>query len=151
MLFAGNHLIRHTTGLHSDSTRDVEAKEEMKHLSSDDIRSLHQRLVAMRNQLLDEIRTAQADIRTSHEALEGEVSSGSDTSEQTRFEELRRAEIAVDERKLDAVFEAERKMNEGLYGICTDCGGPIPTDRLFALPTAVRCASCENRSVSKLG
>jgi len=122
----------------------------MKHLSSDDIKSLHQRLVVLRNQLLDEIDAAQADIRASHEALEGEVKSGSDASELTRFEELRRAEIAVDERMLNAVSEAERRMNEGLYGTCSVCGGPIATDRLFALPTATRCASCEDRSVAKM-
>jgi DnaK suppressor protein len=121
----------------------------MRHLSSDDIRSLHQRLVGLRHQLLDEIRMAQADILATHEALEGEVRSGSDASEMTRFEELRRAEIAVDERKLNAVAEAERRMHEGLYGLCVDCGGPIEADRLFVLPTAVRCASCEHRSVSK--
>lgn len=121
----------------------------MKHLSSDDIRRLHQRLIQLRAQLLDEIGTAQSDIKAAHEAWEGEVKSGSDASEMTRLEQLRRAEMEVDARKLDAIGQAERRMNEGLYGICTDCQGPIALERLFALPTAVRCASCETRWLSR--
>jgi DnaK suppressor protein len=28
------------------------------------------------------------------------------------------------------------------YGICAECGGPIGTERLKALPTALRCIKC---------
>lgn len=115
----------------------------MKHLSSNDIEKLQLRLTQMRARLLDEIQTAEDDIEGAHEALEGEVRSGSDASELTRLEELRRSEIEADENQLNAVAEAERRMDAGLYGICAECGETIPVDRLFALPTAVRCTSCE--------
>lgn len=125
-------------------------KRKMKHLSSDVIRSLNQRLIQMQDELREEIRVAQDDIRMMRESLEGEVRSGSDALELTRFEELRCAEIAVDERKLEAVVEAQRRMSNGLYGTCKDCGVAITTARLLALPTAVRCASCESRWISKM-
>ncbi len=44
--------------------------------------------------------------------------------------------------KMDA---AERKLNEGTYGICEECGKDISVERLAALPYAVRCLECEER------
>jgi DnaK suppressor protein len=44
--------------------------------------------------------------------------------------------------KMDA---AERKLNEGTYGICEECGADISEERLAALPYAVRCLQCEER------
>jgi RNA polymerase-binding transcription factor DksA len=32
---------------------------------------------------------------------------------------------------------------EGSYGRCDDCGEPIEAARLDALPTAIRCLSCQ--------
>jgi DnaK suppressor protein len=44
--------------------------------------------------------------------------------------------------KMDA---AERKLNEGTYGVCEECGADISEERLAALPYAVRCLQCEER------
>jgi DnaK suppressor protein len=120
----------------------------MKHLSNNDIRELHARLIQMRDRLADEIRTAKADIDAAHEARVGEGGFGSDVSEITRIEELRRAEIAIDEEHLRSIEEAESRMSEGRYGICVDCGKPIVRARLLALPAAVRCADCEGRQTA---
>lgn len=40
---------------------------------------------------------------------------------------------------LDAAIE---RMNDGLFGICESCAGPINPARLEAVPYASRCASC---------
>lgn len=120
----------------------------MKHLSSSDIRELHARLIQMRTRLTDEIRAAEADIEAAHEARGGEGGFGSDVSEITRIEELRRSEMAIDEEQLRSIEEAESRMSEGRYGICVDCGEPIVRARLLALPAAVRCADCESRQAS---
>jgi DnaK suppressor protein len=42
--------------------------------------------------------------------------------------------------KMDA---AERKLNEGTYGVCEECGMDISEERLAAIPYAVRCIHCE--------
>jgi DnaK suppressor protein len=44
--------------------------------------------------------------------------------------------------KMDA---AERKLNEGTYGVCEECGRDISEERLAALPYAVRCIACEEQ------
>ena len=36
-----------------------------------------------------------------------------------------------------------RRIGEGTYGECFDCGEGIPAARLRALPFAVRCKDCE--------
>ena len=50
---------------------------------------------------------------------------------QMKSETLARIELALD------------RLEHGTYGDCAECGEPIPTPRLQALPFAVRCAPCE--------
>ena len=52
--------------------------------------------------------------------------------------DIRRDELI----KMDA---AERKLNEGTYGICEECRADISEERLAAMPYAVRCTHCEER------
>ena len=44
--------------------------------------------------------------------------------------------------KMDA---AERKLRDGTYGICEECGNEISEERLAAIPYAVRCLEDEER------
>lgn len=45
-------------------------------------------------------------------------------------------------RGLDA---AQRRMDEGRYGTCEECGGEIGFERLKANPTATRCITCQRQ------
>jgi DnaK suppressor protein len=44
---------------------------------------------------------------------------------------------------LKKISTALRRIDEGDYGDCTECGGEIAEPRLRALPFAVRCRDCE--------
>lgn len=44
--------------------------------------------------------------------------------------------------KLALIQEALRRMEQGRYGICTECGGDIPFGRLYVVPEAPVCAGC---------
>jgi DnaK suppressor protein len=46
------------------------------------------------------------------------------------------------ERVRSRTERALSKLDEGTYGICDACGGPIPQGRLRALPESVLCLSC---------
>ncbi|HKQ98573.1 MAG TPA: TraR/DksA C4-type zinc finger protein [Candidatus Polarisedimenticolia bacterium] len=35
------------------------------------------------------------------------------------------------------------RLHAGRYGLCSVCGGPIPTARLKAVPFATRCVPCQ--------
>ena len=41
------------------------------------------------------------------------------------------------------IDEALRKIQEGTYGICEDCGEEISAKRLGVMPTATLCISCK--------
>jgi DnaK suppressor protein len=46
---------------------------------------------------------------------------------------------------LAAIEEALNRLREGTYGLCIDCGQPIPEKRLEAIPWAVRDRVCQER------
>ena len=43
------------------------------------------------------------------------------------------------------IDEAIKRIDDGQYGACFDCGGQVSARRLRAMPFAVRCQSCEGR------
>lgn len=49
------------------------------------------------------------------------------------------------EQRLKAIDEAFTRLDQGLYGICEDCGGEIPVARLKALPFATCCVDCQEK------
>ena len=46
-------------------------------------------------------------------------------------------------KQLDGVEYALRRFEEGQYGLCEQCGQPLDSDRLEALPQAKLCLSCK--------
>ena len=46
------------------------------------------------------------------------------------------------EQNLAELDAAERRLDDGSYGICERCGGAIPEARLEARPTARTCVGC---------
>jgi DnaK suppressor protein len=57
-------------------------------------------------------------------------------------------EFALDAREsdeLNAVTAALKRIEDGVYGICTDCGVDIPVARLHAAPETLRCIACQGK------
>jgi DnaK suppressor protein len=44
--------------------------------------------------------------------------------------------------RIAAIRSAIMRVDEGRYGICLSCGGPITSARLEALPEAIHCIAC---------
>lgn len=62
--------------------------------------------------------------------------------------------MAIDEREaetLAAIDTALQRIASGDYGLCTDCGVDIPTARLHANPTALRCVTCQDKAEHQRG
>jgi DnaK suppressor protein len=84
------------------------------------------------------MRDARTDSTHEHEVLdEGEISEG-DVQEEIEF-----ALIQMKAETLNKIDAALRRLEEGTYGDCFDCGEEIAAARLRALPFAVRCRDCE--------
>jgi RNA polymerase-binding transcription factor DksA len=48
-------------------------------------------------------------------------------------------------RQLEQINEALSQIEQGKYGICTNCLTPIETDRLVVRPYSTLCLSCQSR------
>jgi DnaK suppressor protein len=53
--------------------------------------------------------------------------------------------------QLAEIGRALERIENGTYGICERCGGPISPERLAARPTAVRCIACAARNGLRAG
>jgi RNA polymerase-binding transcription factor DksA len=122
----------------------------MRDFSAEEMRALRERLAIMKREALEEIDRAHADIDAGRKAPNKDVGSFSDEVEAGRLGEVRLAEINIDRNTLRLIEEAERSLDEGRYGVCVDCGEPIARERLLALPTAMRCAACQQKYESRL-
>ena len=101
-----------------------------------------QKLEDHRRELLHEVRGKMRDARTDstkeHEVLdEGEISDG-DVQDEIEF-----AVIQMKAETLNKIDGALRRLDEGTYGDCFECGKKIAEARLRALPFAMRCKDCE--------
>ncbi|WP_055479366.1 TraR/DksA family transcriptional regulator [Sphaerimonospora mesophila] len=56
-----------------------------------------------------------------------------------------RAMLDVAARQRTAVLAALKRLEDGGYGRCVDCGGAVPDGRLEARPEAARCVQCQSR------
>lgn len=123
----------------------------MNPLSASDLETLSQRLRAMKNRAVGEIREASNDMAASLEQNDNEVQDTADTAENKRMEEVRRAEIEIDQTALVEIEQAEQRIANGTYGRCADCDDAIPRERLFAQPTALRCIACQTAAEKQQG
>jgi DnaK suppressor protein len=44
--------------------------------------------------------------------------------------------------KLGLIVRALRRIEDSSYGSCTECGSPLPFERLLVFPEAPTCAAC---------
>ncbi len=66
---------------------------------------------------------------------------GSNLAESDRAEAIL---TAAKQRRL-LVLEALARLDIGSYGLCVDCGKPVPEGRLEAKPEAARCLACQSK------
>jgi DnaK suppressor protein len=59
--------------------------------------------------------------------------------------DLEQADLSRDQDELRDIEAARRRLDDGSYGICTDCGVEIGFERLHAEPEAARCIDCQRR------
>jgi len=61
------------------------------------------------------------------------------------------AKVTRDIAELSAVEAALGRLEDGSYGVCSDCGEPIGWPRLNAQPTAERCIACQEKLELRTG
>lgn len=71
-----------------------------------------------------------------------------DSDDISHREADREMDMALNDRELGELGEvsaALRRLQDGSYGLCADCGEAIAFDRLKVEPWALRCIGCETQ------
>jgi DnaK suppressor protein len=103
---------------------------------------LKQMLEDRRRELMNEVQGKMRDVRT-ESIKDREVFDQGESSEVDIQEDIEFALIQMKSETLNKINEALRRLDEGTYGNCFECGEEIAEARLRALPFALRCKDCE--------
>ena len=115
-------------------------------LNRRDIIQLASAIGERRDALLAEIRREVARGRDeSYAELTGATHDRAEEALADLVADLGNAEVTRDLGELRGLEAALRRIADGFYGLCTDCGADIPLERLRAEPGAARCVNCQTR------
>jgi DnaK suppressor protein len=109
-------------------------------------------LKAMRSEVLEQLRAQRGGNISRAEAAANLRDVQSDDWAQADAE--RDLTFALEEREsaeLVAIDEALKRVADGSFGLCIDCGVSIPAARLHANPTALRCVACQEKNEKAQG
>jgi DnaK suppressor protein len=103
---------------------------------------LRKMLEERRRELMNAVQGKIRDVRSA-EGKDREVLDQGESSEVDIQEDIEFALIQMKSETLNKIDAALRRLEEGTYGDCFECGDEIAGPRLRALPFAVRCKDCE--------
>ena len=108
---------------------------------------MHKTTLASFREKLEQIRfTMIGDVRGKYknkkDDLNGQVADIADAAAQSYNRQLMMGFGEQEWKKLRLVEEAIEKMDDGQYGICSECKEPIPDARLQVIPFTAHCVGC---------
>jgi len=103
---------------------------------------LRKMLEDRRRELMHAVQGKMRDVRADGHR-ERDVLDQGESSEVDIQEDIEFALIQMKAETLNKIDAALRRLEEGTYGNCFECGDEISQARLRALPFAVRCKDCE--------
>ena len=105
-----------------------------------------QQLLTLRSELLAQLRAQRGGkVGRAEAAAEAREHQSDDWAQADAERDLA---VALEEREsaeLVAIDEALKRLADGSFGLCLDCGVAIPNARLHANPTALRCVGCQDK------
>ena len=112
---------------------------------------------AHRTQLLEQRTALLAQIAQQRGGVIGRAEAASDhfagaQESQAQTASAREIEFALGEHEtaeLNAIDAALKRLDDGSYGLCLECGIHIPPARLQAAPAAMRCLACQAQAEHK--
>ena len=108
-------------------------------------------LTALRDLLTYRLHELQAEVHAAERARRdrdedgaaAEVGDRKDEASRRQLSEVGEAEAQRDVDEMAQVERALQRLDHGTYGDCSQCGEPIPLQRLRVQPAAERCATCQ--------
>jgi DnaK suppressor protein len=108
-------------------------------MKSSQLEQLRRALEQRRGILLDELKRDAARLRDERPAG---IDDGAVADLQVSLDQ---ADLSRDAGEVREIDMALRRLDDGSYGVCTDCGVAIAFERLHAEPEAARCIECQRR------
>ena len=115
-----------------------------------------ERYEVLKGMLEERRREIHEKLRSIRESLPAEAAEVKDAEEQSVDDFVQEVDFALMQMKsktLAKIDEAIQRLEDGTYGVCSECGGEIGEARLQALPFAGLCRSCqqeeENRDLAE--
>ena len=130
------------------STHKAPNREQM---NPDRYAELKKILEDRRREMMSQVQERMRDVRAegASSVVQG-VLDAAESSEADIQDEIEFALIQMKAETLNKIDEALRRLEEGTYGYCFECGEEISEKRLRALPFAVRCKDCEEAREVKM-
>jgi len=108
-------------------------------LSPAELKEIEASLKNLCHQLSEEMHLHGDEIRQPISAL------GDDGLADREEDEILEKEDDMERLELQLVEDAIRRIAEGTFGFCLDCGKAIPIERFKAIPYAEYCVKCEEK------
>lgn len=109
-------------------------------LGKKEMEPYRQLLLELKQKLMKEVLVNQ---EASNESNNGDVLDLADQASDSYDKDLANSLSETERARLQAVEKALHRVSEGTYGLCEDCGKPIPLPRLKVLPFVKLCVACQ--------
>ncbi len=106
----------------------------------DELKKLEEQLLQRREELLRELQGGIGSLRKDAASPTGD---SADVAMDIMQEDLYSQLAELESQELRRIEHALQRIREGTYGICEECGQPIPAARLKALPYTTLCVKCQ--------
>ncbi|HEX7965459.1 MAG TPA: TraR/DksA C4-type zinc finger protein [Gammaproteobacteria bacterium] len=103
---------------------------------------LQERRIALRQEIASELSAPE---REEYAALADQVLDSGDASLADVLADVHIADVQRDVDEVRDIEAALKRIEQGSYGICVDCGRPIESRRLEVQPTATRCLEDQDK------
>jgi len=115
--------------------------EKIQPMKPEKVRFFRYLLTQKMNELLDEAEKTVSDMTTGKENFP-------DPNDRATLESDRNFELRIRDRERKLIVkiqEAIKRLDDGVFGICDACGGPISEKRLIARPVTTQCIDCKTK------
>lgn len=124
-------------------------KKAVNKMTAKDKKYYKELLLLKKQEILDDINHVSADAKVSPKEAAGDISGYTlhmaDVATDTYDREFSLGLASNNRRILQVIEEAMKRIEEGSFGVCQDCGCKISKVRLKALPYAWLCIKCQEK------
>jgi RNA polymerase-binding protein DksA len=111
-------------------------------LTKEDIEKFKDRLLKEKLQILSDVLGEELALKYFFSQVEGDIA---DRAQDLYENQVLASLSGLQRETIDKINEALRRIEEGTYGKCANCGADIEIERLEAIPYAILCSACSKK------